>query len=641
MNRRRFAPRSACLLALGMSLLGHAVLAAGGTSIMPLSQVKVGMKGYGLTSLGPGGVQKFQFEVVGLLRGWSPKGAIVLIKMQGPVIDQAGTIAGMSGSPVYIDGKLLGAVALGWYMSKVPLAGVRPAEDMLKVRQIAAAGARAVGGPAREAARERMRRRCGRIVRLMGRARDDPARAELRRAVVELALPPGPAGGARLLGPDGPAEGAGELLPAGAEGRLRPLPIPMAVSGAGPGGMRLLSMLRGSGLAPVQAPAAVPAPAAEPVKLAPGVPVGAVFISGDMDIAAMGTATVVDGQNVLAFGHPMFGTGPSDYPLAVGRAVTVVPTMMFSFRLSSTDRVVGRIVQDRSSAIMGRLGEEAPMFPLKVRVRGSVSDQYNYRVAGYWMTAPFFAFYAAARSSLLWEDSGEPLTVRAKARISVDGLEEPLVLSNVYASDSVLPPSLDLLARPMSSLLLNPFKELHIEAVEYEVEARPGSAAATIESVRPDRARVAPGEELALSVRLRPYRAAPVLRKVRLKVPPGARPGTQARIIVCSAPASRIIETQQDPGLFAPRSLEGLLERLRRMEPNTELVVRASFVRRGVRFEGQAMPALPPSALGVLSFQAGGDVQPLLTDVKLTQNTPWVLEGTQNVTVQIKEPGAP
>ncbi len=339
--------------------------------IMPVSEIRSGMTGYGLTALKGARPERFEIEVLGILKGWFPKGDMILVRMSGPGVDEAGVIQGMSGSPLYIDGKLIGAVAYGWPYSTAPLAGVTPAADMLAVNRIESEGA---GGEERLAAKARargeFRRRTRRLAELMtspGRSADTlPA---IRAAAVRLALPPSRP--ERLTGwtPDGMPASVRDMLPQGADMRLRPLPLPIAVGGGASAGA-MTSLLAGSGFMPVQAvaPGGVAADLPD-VKIEPGVPVGVAFITGDMDIAGMGTLTWVEGDRILAFGHPMDATGDTDLPMVIGYVQAIVPSLSSSFKLSVSGKVIGSIVQDRAPAIMGVLGREAPTFACKVRVR--------------------------------------------------------------------------------------------------------------------------------------------------------------------------------------------------------------------------------------------------------------------------------
>ena len=375
------------------------------------------------------------------------------------------------------------------------------------------------------------------------------------------------------------------------------------------------------------------------MQLKPGMPVGASFISGDLDVSGTGTLTVVDGDAALAFGHELIGSGATDIPLVAGEVQAVVPSLAISFRLTSAGPVIGRIVQDRSTGILAKLGEEAPTFPCRVRIKGAVEEEYSYRIAGHWRTAPMFTEMALDASSSRWEAGEERHTLAARLSISVKDRQEPIVRQNVYATTSVMAPAMDLGALAVEALVTNPYREVEITGVDYELEVIPGFQAALIESAWADRAEAKPGSEVNVYVRLIEYRGEELVKKLRLKIPETAEPGSRVEILVCDALINRSIKRGLDPGLFAPRSFEHVVRVLEEMESNRNLVMRASFFEEGVRYAGGAMPALPPSALSILRHNGtGGRAAPLRTDVVQSVETPWVLEGSQSLFITIEEP---
>ncbi|MFO8007818.1 MAG: SpoIVB peptidase S55 domain-containing protein [Candidatus Brocadiia bacterium] len=601
--------------------------------IMPASQVQAGMKGYGVATLKGTELTRFDVEVLGVVTGWYPKGDMILIRFSGPIVDEAGIIAGMSGSPVFIQDKLIGAVAYGWFFSKIPLAGVTPAEEMLKVQRMDQEGAEEDSEQARAEAARAMREEAEELARLLTEGRDAPLPADrLDEALMRASLPP------VLRARRTAARTLRWPLGDGEVAELAPLPVPLSISGAGADAAGLLAGLSGTGLMPVQAAGGDAAETGGSPEAVPGAVVGSAFITGDMEIASMGTATWVDGDRVVAFGHPLLSAGRVDLPMVLGRDAIVVPSIRRSFRISNPDRIVGRVVEDRDSCIVGRLGEEAPMFPCTVRVKGLAGDTYNYDVAGYWQTAPMFASLAVAYSSTRWQGEGQRYTLEVTSKLHLKGREEPVVLRNEFATESVMMPVFEMVELPLSALTLNPFRRADIAGVDYEVEARKGFDAALIRSVRAERLQAEPGSEVSLIIRLQQWRGEEVTRKVTLPIPETARPGTSAEVLVCDAVTNQIIKARLDPGFFAPKSFEQLIELLEEMESNRHLVVRSAFVQQGVRYAGEPMPALPQSALNILRFAGSGSAEPLVSDQVQTVQTPWILQGAHTVRIGIVEP---
>jgi len=648
--------RAVCLLCaaaltavVGLRAVASLLAAEAGpqVQIMPVSDVRAGMQGYGLTAFQGTAPEKFGVEVLGVLKGAFAKGDLVLVRMSGPVLDEAGIISGMSGSPVYVDGKLLGAVAYGWRYTKVPLAGITPAEDMMRVQEMdrrTAAGRRAA---AKERAREAFLAGSRDVARLLTSGERGPAfSAQVRRGLLAMAVPPSLA--APDYEPQAYPPAVGRMLPQGVDPRIRPLPIPIAVAGMGTEAGSLLSLLPEGAFIPVQAAAPFAAPASAltaasaasaDAKLEPGVPVGAALVTGDLDLSAVGTLTWTEGNRALAFGHPMFGSGETDIPLAIGEVQAIVPSLANSFKLTNIGKVVGRITEDREPAIMARLGEQAPTFPCKVRIRGAVNEEYNYRVAGYWTVAPLMATIAIAESSGRWEGSENRYTLKARAEISIEGRQKPLVLENVYTDSSTVPPALDLVMMPVENLLLNSYQELKIQSLNYDLEVTSGFEAALIRSAWADRVRARPGTDVTVYVRLRQYRGDESVKRLQVHIPETAKPGSEVTVLVCDAATQRMTKQSLDPGFFEPKDLESLVRALSEVEPNRNLFLRVSVLQNGLRYGGEAMPALPPSAMSVLEYAETGDqAQPLRTDYVTSVETPWVLEGAAQVSVFIEEP---
>ena len=607
--------------------------------IMKVEQVRPGMRGYGLTTFKGAQVQRFEVEVLGVMRDqWTPpQGTIVLVRMFSRVLEEAGVVGGMSGSPVYIGDKLLGAVAYGWSYSKIPLAGVTPIEEMLVARDIDRAAAPSHRGGRKAATRGHLRTQSAVILDALrsGKPPDGEALSQvLGRMVVPLFMQTRPGTYAPDIVPP-PAHPMFQNPPAAA---MAPLPVPLAIGGVGPEVFgALVPMLRMGGFVPV--PAGVPAEGGEEIEIAPGAPIGAVLIAGDMDVSAMGTLTMVDGDRVLAFGHPMFGSGESNYPLALGRVQTVVPSLYHSFRVSTVDRVIGRITQDRESAIVGRLGQHAPMFPCTVTVKGARDVTFRYKVAGYWETAPFLAYYATAASVYRWEGAGNLVTVKARSRISLKGRKEPIILENQYAGLTPMGPALGLVWLPIEMMVLNPFQEMEVAGLEVELEVEQGLRAAWIESVRTSHREVAPGEKINLFVRLKEFQGEEHLKKIEVQVPPDAKPGSVVQVHVSDSLTELALMIDEDRGFFEPKDLAGLIANIERLPHSTHIFARASFLKRGVRYGGVAMPDLPSSVHKMLSTDPeAGVVVPLSSEVKTHLETPWVIMGSGRVSVVVREP---
>src|SRR5712692_5595544 len=304
--------------------------------ILPIEKITPGMKGYGVSDLGDGrGIQRFEVEVLGVLKRYAPRQDLILARVSGAGLETSGIIAGMSGSPIYIEDKLVGALAYGWPFSKDPICGITPIQSMLDIRHAPAAPPVPIGGSAAQ------------TTALLASF----AQGHFSERFAELLRP----------------------FNAPAGGDATPLPLPVSFGGAiGPG--RLFERVAESaGWMAVPSGAAAPAAASpEATALRPGSAVAAQLLSGDMDLSATGTVTWVEGNALLAFGHPFLSMGPVSMPMARAEVLTVLPSVFRSFKFAATGPVLGSISQDRSTGILGSFGARAPMVPITVRIS---SDQ--------------------------------------------------------------------------------------------------------------------------------------------------------------------------------------------------------------------------------------------------------------------------
>src|SRR6185436_10785503 len=325
-----------CLLPLLLAVTA----AASAADRMPLDQVQKGMKGYGLTVFEGSKVEKFDVEILGVLNNIGPGQNLILAKVDSPVVRRTGIIAGMSGSPVFIDGKVIGALAYAWQFSKEPVAGITPIEEMLRIAQrIAPAGATLAGA----------------TPRMSG--------AELLKAVADRKLD---------VAFNALLKDLNATQVSSVSGAKR-IALPMSLSSFAPETIaRFAPELEGLGFVAVPSGATSSSTAkSAKTSFEPGDPVGAALLTGDFTVAASGTVTYVDGNRVYAFGHPFLDMGEISFPMATSEVVTVLPSLASSFKFSNTGPVVGALRQDRAAGIMGVLGESAQMIPVDVTLNGS------------------------------------------------------------------------------------------------------------------------------------------------------------------------------------------------------------------------------------------------------------------------------
>ncbi|HET6148375.1 MAG TPA: SpoIVB peptidase S55 domain-containing protein, partial [Polyangia bacterium] len=329
-------------------------------AILPLADVRPGMVGQALTVFSGTKPEPFKIKVVAIMRNFLPKQDVILIRAEDPRVEFSGIVAGMSGSPVYVDGKLMGAIAYAWSFAKEPLGGVTPIETMLGERS-------------------RPRRVKEEI---LARSPDDLTPTASSSSSSSSSAADAPTERRAFASADAPsalARGLGlpSLLPSGAgnEARLIRASVPLSVAGFTPRTFAELEQeLRPTGLVPLQAGGGRKRGPAAAGHVEPGSAIGVELVRGDMSTVATGTVTYVDGASVLAFGHPMFGIGEVYLPMVDAEIHAFLPSFSQSFKMSSPLQEVGTLVQDRPSCIIGDLDARSTMMPVEVRVGGPGAD---------------------------------------------------------------------------------------------------------------------------------------------------------------------------------------------------------------------------------------------------------------------------
>ncbi|MCX5649271.1 MAG: hypothetical protein NTX40_09290 [Planctomycetota bacterium] len=561
---------------------------------MPLSEVRPGMTGVGKTTLVGSEITEFEIVVLAVLKNVSPGRDLIMIRCRGAGLEETGVVAGMSGSPVYIEGRLVGAAAYAFQWSKAPIVGVQPIEQMLEVADRSP--------PA-----------------------DRPPSARRADADPAVSIP------ASALGDAPPAASGRETF------QMRSIRTPLMVSGASP---RLLAhlgeQLAPFGLVPMQGGAA-PADLAAGARLEPGAPLAVSLVRGDMDVTAMGTITEVAGDRVYGFGHSLIGLGEADYPLMTGVAQTVVPSLAASFRLGAPAKEVGRLLRDEETAVFGRLGDErAPMVPLRVTVRGpGAGDERSsrYEVIRHRLFSPILASAMTLNSLLVRSEWPIDHTVAYRVAVKPVG-RDPIVRENFAVSPDGAMRVMAQVRSIVSLLMENPFEPLTVESIDVSADVEPKSRLAAIETARLLTNAVRPGGAVAAELRIRPWRGEPFWMPLSVAVP-GDYPEGAYRLTFCGADEALRQEARETPARFTPRDLEGLLWVLRHDLARNQLFTRLEAPGEGLAVGDEELPNLPPSMRAILSDAARLRVAGLRGSRVSAQAVPWVLSGEASLEVTV------
>jgi len=605
---------------------------------MPVSEVQEGMTGIGKTTLQGTDIVEFQVRVLAILKNAGPKNDIIVVRCSGAGLEESGVIAGMSGSPVYIGGRMIGAIAYAFQWGKLPLAGVQPIEQMLAVSDDKSWAVRGASQAIDVAHGGGMPAGAG------GRSLESGI-PDLRFKITDIGSENADtrsAGEGAAAGFSVPvsALGIGDL-PGAPAGRtaydLQPIQTPVMVSGLSPRALdRFRKDLEPFGMVPMMSGGFDPT---RPVKarLEPGAPLVINLLRGDVEANGMGTITEVAGDRLYGFGHAMFGFGEADYPLMTGVAQVVVPSLMRSFRIGAPAAEVGRLVWDEQTAVFGRLTKErSAMVPISVKVVGPAKGAvrtYHYEMIRNPKLSPALAGIATGNSLVVQSDLPRDHTVAY--RVTVKPVGRPAVVRENLACSPDADGYLEYQVRTMLLLAMdNPYCCLPIESVEVEATIEPESHQAEIQEVRALRNSVRPGGTMPVEMKVRPYRSEPRWLRVEVQVPDDYAEGSY-RLTLCGADEALRSEMREAPARFRPDDMDSLLAILGRNERRDQLFVRLEAPGDGLAIGRDELPNLPPSMRTILGEsarrQTSGIAQPRVS----RQTVPYVLQGSGDVTITV------
>ncbi len=604
------APRIvAVLLALGALAAstpargqeGQSLPSATSTEIMPLADVRVGMRGVGYTVVRGTEPEAFEFEILGILENTFPKQSLIIARLSGLGLEEVGIAGGMSGSPVYVDGKLVGAVSyrLGSFSTE-PVAGITPIENMLQIRD-----------------------------------------AEATRASVAAAAPLASdllAAAANLLG-GRPADLA-PLHPASAAAGIVPIATPVTIGGVDPELVRRISPLFAAmGWQPSLGGTSQNQALGGP--LVPGSAVAVQLMRGDVTFTAVGTVTWVDGDKVLAFGHPFLQGGNVDFPMAAAEVLMVLPSLADSQKLTAGgSEVLGTIRQDRQAGILGVVGAAPPMVPVSLSVAGNgVDEEFNFEMVADKSLSPTFLFIGLANALQSVGTTSGDSALEVSGEFNLAGDYEPVIIDNRFSSPAQ---AFFSVAQTISSIyrLLydNPFHPVEVRSVHLDITLRGDLRVAEITRVWADRVELRPGESLELSVWLKPYRQPEVQIDIELQVPDDLAPGPISLLVGGAGVVARE-ESSFAQGDLEPQSVEHIIRRLNRTRPSDRIYYQLSRTDEGAFYGGQRMPSLPPSVLDILNnSQTSGEAIQLSKTVlyESSEAVEYVVSGEHRIELNVR-----
>lgn len=547
--------------------------------VFPIEDVRPGMIGVGRTVFAGSKIDEFKVEVLGVLPNIGPKRSLILARLEGGPLEKSGVIAGMSGSPVFIEGKLVGAVAFGVPFSKETIAGITPINEMIEATSTSSGRAASARFPS------------------LFRA-GAPA-LPLDRDSLLSGFPP-------------------KILPAleaptfSAQTPLLPIPLCMVFSGFDP---RTFDWAKGVfselGFTPIAGGGAGNLPALP--DLAPGSPMGVSLVEGDLELSVTGTVTAIDHDRVYAFGHPFYNLGPTQFPLKKAYVYSVFPSLYQSFKISATGESVGTLDQDRQTAVSGVLGPTPRMIPQEITVTTSRGQEHRYslRLVDDELLSPLLSYISLLSVLQSNERSFGTASVRLEAHLRLAGGAE-VRLEDLFSNEQPSQQAAALVAAPLGYLLANDFTKVRVEGVDVHITSYETPHRASLERTWIDRsAPLRPGSRASLRLLLRTYRGERFEEKVPLEIPAATRPGNYS-LLVMDGPTLSGLEQRELRQPFVPKDLGQMIRALNGLRRGNRIYVR--LVRPGeggAVVSGEFLPSLPPSVLSVLrTGDQGGAVMP-------------------------------
>jgi hypothetical protein len=604
-------------------------LSAQTTQFMSADDVRPGMKGYGKTVFAGTKIEQFDVELLGVLKNFQPKQDMILARLSGGPLARTGVIAGMSGSPVYIDGKLLGAVAFSFPYATEPIAGIQPIQQMLGLldqknqappQRIAQGASLGTGG---------------------GILPAESPTAFIYNQFAKLAQGTPLS---QLLLPQSLLSSSPFSVSTGTASLTR-IQTPLFVSGATPAALQQFApFFSAFGFTPVQGGgggSAASLAASTPSKVEAGSSINVELIRGDVSWSANGTVTYVDGNKVYAFGHPNLTAGPTDVPMSAGYVISLLPNLQNSFKMAVPLDVVGSFQQDRSTGIAGTLGVNSKMIPVSVTVNSSLNavNKYKFEVAAdRFLTAPLLNFVILNTITASERALGE-MTLYVSGQIHLKN-QDPVNIGNVFSSDMNGPAMASIAAvSPLQYLLMAGYDGVVIDNIDLQITSMDRKTNAQLESIAVNKPEVAPGETVTLTAYLRSTNGETVVEQYPVQIPAGVSAGP-LQLVVGDGTTVTSIDIRRGPA-GVPAGIKQVINELNKLRKNDRLYIKLVSSAPGVVIGGEEFPSLPPSMAALLntdrasSRSVSGVSNSTLREYEMPQSK-YVIQGQRALSLTVK-----
>ena len=601
-------------LVLGQVKLQTASTRSNGTALFALEDLKPGMKGVARTVFSGTEPQEFGVEILGVLNGYTgPRQSTIIAKLSGPNVDRTAVFAGMSGSPVFIDNKLVGAIAYSFPFAKEPICGITPIKQMIDIF---------------EQGKDKPKTTEARAVSFSSLARADWKPALPKQSVVATSL-------------IAPVSSNSALAPLMGQ-QIQPIATPVVFSGIKQETLSLFTnQLTESGLLPVSgvggAATITPLESYDANTLLPGSSVTVQLARGDYSIAAAGTVTYRDGDRIYAFGHPFLSLGGADMPMTESSVVIVIPNTFNSFKLAVPGRMVGSISQDRATGVFGELGRAPKMIPVKLNLHTSrgQDEQFSFEIVSDEFLTPLLLNLTVFNSIAARERSVGEATISVNGSIAVAG-QAPIAIQRRFSSGNAALLAAGSIATPAAALLGSGFDNVSISGVNLDIVSSEVKNTATLERISLDRTEVGRGENVEIQAYVRTDSGKQFVERIPVQIPADA-PSGQLMIMVGDGAT---LQESSSAKVFVPRELGQLVEAINKTKKNDRLYLKLLRPAPGVVIGSNELPNLPPSMVATLNNErTSGGYTPLMLSPVFEKELPpaeFVISGQQVIAVTVK-----
>lgn len=575
--------------------------------LFPVENVRIGMKGFGMTVFQGAKPERFEVEVLGVVTGFAnPKQNIIIARLSGGQVDKTGVFAGMSGSPVYIDDKLVGAVAYAFPFAKEPIAGIQPIQNMINLVE-------------------------------SGNTPPEPRPSSNISFGTLLSQAEPSANSLSTLSAARTVSGTGQMLP---------IATPVSFSGVSQAVLDMFADdLRKIGIQPVaglgSSSSNAPMAAFDENTLLPGSSVTVQLARGDFSYDAAGTVTYRDGERIFAFGHPFLSSGATSWPMAESQVVTVIANLNNSFKITTTGNLVGSISQDRATCVFGQLGDKPQMIPVRLNVRTSrnKTESYKFELIADPMLAPILMRIALTSAIMGTERQMGPQTVKISGRISLKN-QPDVVLNNAFSlASGATAFAASSIERPFAVLLNSGFESVNVQGIDVDVTSSDTRSMGVINRLWIDKTEVERGEKLEIQTFARKENGTEFVERIPVEIPQDAPIGPLVILVGDGSSMNQADARAQAGADFVPKNLGQLVQAINKLKNNNKLYVKILRPGSGAIVNSEEMPTLPPSMLATLGSQRNSTGYTALSIATLAEKelapSQFLITGQQAITINV------